>query len=133
MKKTALIAIVLIAVALGAIISTVSESGTYASFATATSNPGKEYHVVGKLDKTRQMLYDPKVNANLFSFHMSDSEGKSLMVHFSGTKPQDFERSEQIVVVGKYSGNVFKASSILMKCPSKYNGNSTELKEVKAS
>jgi cytochrome c-type biogenesis protein CcmE len=36
-------------------------------------------------------------------------------------KPQDFDKSEQIVVVGKLSGDRFMATQILMKCPSKYN------------
>ena len=36
-------------------------------------------------------------------------------------KPQDFERSEQIVLIGKVQGDEFHASDILMKCPSKYN------------
>lgn len=35
-------------------------------------------------------------------------------------KPQDFERSEQIVVTGSMKDNQFYADEILMKCPSKY-------------
>jgi cytochrome c-type biogenesis protein CcmE len=132
MKKSYITGIVLIAVAIAAIFSTVADSSTYASFSVASANPSSEYHVVGKLNKEKQMEYNPHKNANLFSFYLVDNNGQERKVNFNGTKPQDFERSEQIVVVGKMDGNEFHASSILMKCPSKYN-NSSELKEIKAN
>jgi cytochrome c-type biogenesis protein CcmE len=78
------------------------------------------------------MHYDPKENTDLFSFYIIDSNGEERKVFFNGTKPNDFERSEQIVVVGKMKGTDFIASSILMKCPSKYNNTKEELKEIKA-
>jgi cytochrome c-type biogenesis protein CcmE len=43
-------------------------------------------------------------------------------VIYSGAKPQDFEKPAQLVVIGCMSGDsVFKAKSLLMQCPSKYN------------
>jgi cytochrome c-type biogenesis protein CcmE len=54
-------------------------------------------------------------------------------VVFNGSKPQDFERSEQIVLTGKMIGNEFHASKILMKCPSKYTKDEVEVTEVSAS
>jgi cytochrome c-type biogenesis protein CcmE len=133
MKRTHIIGIIVIALAIGAIMSTVADSSTYASFEQAIDNPGKEYHVVGKLNKEAAMNYDPKVDANLFSFNLVDNEGAEQKVYFKGSKPQDFERSEQVVLVGKYNGNHFEASKILMKCPSKYNdGKSSEMQEFSA-
>jgi len=130
MKKTHIIAIIVIAVAIGAILSTVSDSSTYASFSEAKANPNSEYHVVGQLNKEAEMNYDPQVDANLFSFTMIDNNGDQQVVQFAGSKPQDFERSEQIVLVGKYTDNHFEASKILMKCPSKYNeGAEGEMQE----
>lgn len=132
MKKSHIIGIVIIALAIGVILSTVSDSSTYAAFSTAYNNQGSEYHVVGKLDKRKEMHYDPKENTDLFSFYIIDSKGEERKVFFNGTKPNDFERSEQIVVVGKMKGADFIASSILMKCPSKYNNTKEELQEIKA-
>ena len=123
MKKGYLIGIILIAVAFGVIISTVSNSSTYADFTTAESHEGKVFHVVGKLDKEKPFEYNPEVNANIFGFYMTDNNGLEKKVLYNGTKPQDFEKSEQIVIIGKISGDNFHASEILMKCPSKYNGN----------
>lgn len=133
MKKTHIIAIIVIALAIGAIMSTVSDSSTYSNFTEAIQNPGKEYHVVGQLNKEADMTYNPEVDANLFSFSMIDNNGMEQRVHFAGSKPQDFERSEQIVLVGKYEQDSFKASKILMKCPSKYNeGQEGEMQEFTA-
>jgi len=127
MKKIHIVFIVLIAVAIAAIMSTVADSSTYSSFSAAAKNPETEYHVVGKLIKEKPLEYNPQVNANLFAFYMKDNEGTELKVLFKGTKPQDFERSEQIVITGKAKGDVFQAEKILMKCPSKYNNGQVEL------
>jgi cytochrome c-type biogenesis protein CcmE len=123
MKKIHIIAIVVIAVGLAVIVSTISNSSTYAPFSEAIENEGKTYHVVGKLDKQKEFIYNPEQNANLFGFYLVDNEGTEKKVMYNGTKPQDFERSEQIVVIGKMEGDEFHAAQILMKCPSKYNGN----------
>ena len=133
MKKTHIIAIIVIALAIGAIMTTVSDSSTYSNFTEAMENPGKEYHVVGQLNKEAEMSYNPEIDANLFSFSMFDNDSVEQRVHFAGSKPQDFERSEQIVLVGKYENNSFQASKILMKCPSKYNdGQEGEMQEFTA-
>jgi len=53
-------------------------------------------------------------------------------VVFNGSKPQDIERSEQIVLTGKMDGDVFHASKILMKCASKNNHDQVEVIETNA-
>jgi cytochrome c-type biogenesis protein CcmE len=121
MKKTHIILIVIIAVAIGAILTTLNNTSTYASFQEAKDSPNSEFHIVGKLDKEKETVYDPKINANLFTFYMKDNKGMESKVVLHKNKPQDFERSEQIVLIGKMQGNEFHASEILMKCPSKYN------------
>ena len=132
MKKSHIVGIVVIAIALAAIFSTVSESTTYADFTTAATNPGEEYHVVGKLNKEKPFEYNPQQDANLFGFYLIDNKGVERKVTYKGSKPQDFEKSEQIVVVGKQgNGEAFTASSILMKCPSKYENND-QLAKVKS-
>ena len=44
MKKTHIILIVIIAVAIAAIVGSISDSSTYADFDEAFSNVGEEYH-----------------------------------------------------------------------------------------
>jgi cytochrome c-type biogenesis protein CcmE len=126
MKKSYIIGLILIAAMLAVIMSTISESSTYAPFSIAMSNEGKTYHVVGKLNLDKDFIYNPEKNANVFGFYLVDNEGLEVQVLYNGSKPQDFEKSEQVVVVGKYNGKNFIASEVLMKCPSKYNGNEAQ-------
>ncbi len=128
MKKSSIIGIIIIAVAIGVIISTYADSSTYGNFTEAIES-GSELHVVGHLDKQKDMVYNPKQDANYFAFFMQDKNGKECKVIFTGTKPQDFEKSEQIVLTGKMNGSEFHASKILMKCPSKYTKNQVEVSE----
>lgn len=121
MKKIHIIGIIIIAVAIGAILTTLNNTSTYASFDEAAQAPDSEFHVVGKFNKDKEAIYDPQVNANLFTFYMVDNKGTEKKVILNKNKPQDFERSEQIVLIGKMQGEDFVASDILMKCPSKYN------------
>lgn len=91
-----------------------------------SQNPDKEYHVVGKLDKTQPQVYEPKINADQFIFSMIDNKGLSKRVVLHKSKPQDFEKSEQLVLIGKMEGQEFHANDILMKCPSKYNDGKSQ-------
>lgn len=127
MKRSSIIGIAIIAIAIGVIISTIADSSTYGSFTDAKSTQ-TELHVVGKLNKAKQTFYNPQQDANYFSFYMNDNDGIECKVVFNGTKPQDFERSEQIVLTGKMVNNEFHASQILMKCPSKYTKDQVEVR-----
>jgi len=129
MKKSSILGIVVIAIAIAIIISVYADSSTYASFREAQKTEA-ELHVVGQLNKEKDLIYNPIENANYFAFYMLDEHGEECKVVFNGSKPQDFERSEQIVLTGKMIGNEFHASKILMKCPSKYNEEQVEVVET---
>ncbi len=119
MKKSAIFGLVVIAIAIAVIISTYSSSSTYGSFSDAKKTT-EELHVVGHLDKSKELYYDAAKDANYFAFFVKDNKGEECKVIYTGTKPQDFEKSEQIVIIGSFHGKKFKADKILMKCPSKY-------------
>lgn len=127
MKKSYIIGIILIAIAIGAILTSLSDASTYATFTQAKQKEGKEFHIVGKLEKSKEMIYDPHKDPNLFSFYMKDADSTERKVILHQGKPQDFEHTEQIVVIGKCAGDEFHASSVLMKCPSKYVDNKKQV------
>ena len=131
MKKSAIIGLVTIAVAIAVIISLYSKTSTYGTFSEAQKTTG-ELHIVGHLDKEKELYYDATKDANYFSFFVKDSNGQECKVVLTGTKPQDFERSEQIVLVGEMRGNEFHASHIQMKCPSKYVKDQVDVTEASA-
>ncbi len=120
MKKTHIIAIIIMALAIGFMITSVSDSSSYADFEEAFDNPEKEYHVVGVLDKTADIVYNPEVDPNLTVFTMIDNNGEKKTVNLYKSKPQDFERSESVVLIGQAHEGEFHATEMLMKCPSKY-------------
>lgn len=137
MKITHIILIVIIAVAMGVIISTSGDASKYVSFKEAyqmsTNGDDDKVHVVGKLKKAQDgtiqgMYYNPIINPNRFEFILVDNNNESHPVIYQNAKPQDFDKSEQVVIVGSVKGDVFVADEILMKCPSKY-----EEKDVKAA
>jgi cytochrome c-type biogenesis protein CcmE len=126
MKKIHLILLLVIAASVGVVLVALGNSDSYASFAEAIENPTRTYHVAGKLDLNAPMVYDPHTEANLFHFTMIDNDGKRCKVALHKPRPQDFERSEQIVVIGQMENETFQARDILTKCPSKYNDAPTQ-------
>ncbi|RFS18442.1 cytochrome c maturation protein CcmE [Emticicia sp. C21] len=142
MKKSHIIALAVIAVAVGIIISTVGDASTYVGFSEAEElakdGNNKSIHVVGSLKKDAQgnvvgMIYDPVADPNSFQFTMIDSLNREERVIYNQPKPQDLDKSEKVVVVGSMDiqNKVFRAEQILLKCPSKYNNNNLEAEESK--
>lgn len=137
MKPTHIVAIIAIAIAIGVMISSMGSAVEYVDFTKAQEmyEKGKDtkLHIIGTLPKDASgkvvgMQYEPRLNPNLFIFEMIDSKGKQEKVYYNDAKPQDFERSEQIVVVGAYNKDKkFIAEKILMKCPSKYEGEQKKI------
>lgn len=135
MKITHIIGIIVIGVAIAIIISTAGDASSYVTFKEAKEMAGEgnetKVHVVGKLYKSSAgdilgMVYSPQLDPNYFEFELVDQNNERTKVIFSKPKPADFERSEQIVVIGTMKNGVFMCDNILMKCPSKYQ--ETEIK-----
>ena len=134
MKRTHIVAIIIIAVAIGLIISTAGDASTYVTFGEAYSlaknGSNEKIHVVGQLVKDDAghakgiQVSDDKLS---FTFLMVDEDQKQQKVIYYEPMPIDFLKSEQVVVIGSYQDELFYADKILMKCPSKYQ--ETELKQ----
>ncbi len=127
MKKSHILIIVVIAAAIGIIISTAGDASTYVNFEQAwqMSNAGnkKDIHVVGELKKDTQgnvIGIEDGADKVSFSFIMVDDQGKEQKVYYNQPMPTDFLRSEKVVVIGAYKNDTFLARKILLKCPSKY-------------
>lgn len=128
MQKIHIIGLVMIAVAVGVLISMMSDVVNYSSFDQAISSQSR-VKVVGVLSKDKPMEYNPQKDANYFSFYMKDDNGLEKKVILNQSKPQDFEMSEQIVVTGSMKNDAFVADEILLKCPSKYKDEEIYLKK----
>lgn len=117
MKTKSIIAIIVVALSMGMIYTTVAGTSRYATFNKAWNDQGKKFTVIGKLNRNKEIIALP----DHFEFYMIDDNQVERKVISNESKPQDFERSEQVVVTGKAVDDAFMASQILLKCPSKYN------------
>jgi cytochrome c-type biogenesis protein CcmE len=127
MKKTHIIAILVIAAAIAIIVSTAGDASTYVSFdqayQMASTGNTTSIHVVGELKKGPDGFVvglEPSQDMLSFSFVLVDEARKEQTVYYNEPMPPDFTRSEKIVVIGGFQGERFVASKILLKCPSKY-------------
>lgn len=132
MKKIHLVAIVMIAVAIGLLTTASDDMSTYSNFSEAIES-GEKVKIAGQLAKDKEMYYDPEIDPNYFSFYVEDAEGLQKKVVLNAAKPQDFELSEQIVLTGMMKGEEFMASDMLMKCPSKYKDEEIYVKSQEGS
>ncbi len=120
MKRTHIFGLIFIVIAIGVIISTVYNADTYASFSEARLHPGREFHIIGELNRSMPIEERVQDNTLTLTFHLIDREGDEAEVLYFGQKPQDFEQSDEVVLIGRYEQERFVASSLLLKCPSKY-------------
>jgi cytochrome c-type biogenesis protein CcmE len=121
MKRIHIVIIIAIMVAMGVVVTTLGSSSTYADFTTAKKFAGSDYQIIGKLNMHKPIIYDARKSVNSFSFYMKDKDSTEMKVIYSGTKPQDFEKCDQVVISGSATDSVFYAKTLLLKCPSKYN------------
>jgi len=120
MKKTHIIALVLIAISITILISYTGNLTTYETIASAQQKPGKFVNLIAKIDKNQPMEYDSKKDANYLAFTAIDTLGNTVKVVYHNTKPQDMEKSDRVVLKGRIDGDHFECKEILLKCPSKY-------------
>ncbi len=128
MRKSAIIGLITIAICVGVLFSLNADTSSYSSFSEAAKEQ-REFHVMGHWEKDKGMHYDAQKDANHFEFFMKDEKGLVNKVVYIGAKPQDFERSEKLVLIGEMQNDTFYASKILMKCPSKYNDDLVEVQQ----
>lgn len=128
MKKGHIIGLGIIAIAIVIIMTSIGDASSYESFSTAwemkEDGEDKAIHVVGQLKKDEMGQVagiEVREDKTSFTFLLVDNEGTEQKVFYNEPVPADFQRSEQVVVIGSYRDKeIFVADKILMKCPSKY-------------
>ena len=127
MKRTHIIALVFVAVLVGSLTVMLGNSfSRYENFESSYAKKGKEFTVVGYLNKEKGIEYNPTQDPNKFSMYVLDEQKVEKKVIVLKAVPRDIEKSEKIVITGKMKGDVFEANDILLKCPSKYKNREEE-------
>lgn len=96
----------------------------YVSIAEATAS-NKNVQVKGLLDKN----FEPQQSGGEFLFNLRDEfTGETLSVKYSGIKPDRFDAAYHVIAIGKYNSaeEIFHAQKLLVKCPSKYEGQQAQ-------
>jgi len=128
MKKIHILALIMLAVGAYVLVTASKDVSTYSNYEDAIE--GQRVRIAGELARDREMIYDPANNAEEFIFYMTDAKGVTKKVVLDQAKPQEFERSETVVVTGYLdNGDTFYANDILVKCPSKYKNEEVFVKE----
>jgi len=115
-------AIVLAFLALG--LTTFTKSMTpYVSFDEARASK-RTVQVMGALEKGTSR-YD--IDTKTLHFTLVDEKTRvALPVAYRDVKPANFEEAVSIVAIGRFQNGAFQAEKLLVKCPSKYQGEEAE-------
>ncbi len=105
-------------------LSTFTKSMTpYVSFDEARSSR-RTVQVMGALEKGTSR-YD--IASKTLHFNLVDPKtNAALEVTYRDVKPANFEEAVSIVAIGRYQDGAFHAEKLLVKCPSKYQGEEVE-------
>jgi len=92
----------------------------------------KQARLFGKVSPQNLEIVDGKLGAN-FDLVDKVESGKSLRVEFKGALPDTFKDDAEVIVEGLFirDGTVFKARTLVTKCPSKYEEQSKEMDKSK--
>ncbi len=130
MKNKYIFGAFIIVVFLGFMVYLFTQSNIkYESNFAKVMNENKIVRATGTWVKDKNYVIDR--NNQTFTFYITDSNGNQMKVIYDGMMPNNFESAKSVVVTGQYKDGYFHASSILTKCPSKYEGQNTP--DVKTS
>lgn len=86
----------------------------------------------GKVSPANLVIAEGKLGT---SFDLVDkmNSGQSLRVEYKGALPDTFKDDVEVIVEGAFTqdGSVFKAKTLITKCPSKYEEQSKEMDKNK--
>ncbi|RYG48979.1 hypothetical protein EON79_02855 [bacterium] len=108
-------------VAAGAMVAVISafaaNASPYVTFEQARNTGGDRLHVVGEVVKDSINM---DVYKHTLSFRLKDSAGTIMTVNHRGDLPNNLSQAPKVVAVGEVKGDRFESTSLILKCPTKY-------------
>ncbi|MBD3216825.1 MAG: cytochrome c maturation protein CcmE [candidate division Zixibacteria bacterium] len=118
MPKRVIIVLIIVVAFGGFMFSSLMRScSPHVSFEKAKT--GSHVQVFGKI-KAEDVVFDSDDLS--LSFILRNEEGETMPVVYSGVVPSNFEYAEEATCIGSWQDGKFKADKLLLKCPSKYEG-----------
>ena len=75
--------------------------------------------VYGAIDQGR-LHYNS--DTGVIEFPLTDLKDNTMKVEYRGVRPGNMTQATHCVATGRWNGDHFEASTLLIKCPSKYQG-----------
>ncbi|HEY3269244.1 MAG TPA: cytochrome c maturation protein CcmE [Armatimonadota bacterium] len=60
--------------------------------------------------------------SSAIEFPLTDLKHNTMVVHYRGVRPGNMAQATHCVATGQWQGDHFEAQTLLIKCPSKYQG-----------
>jgi len=124
MTKGPLVTAVIAGVAMVAVIGAFATNASpYVTIREARQRQGDRLHLAGDLIKS-------SISNNVFKhelrFDIKDGNGDQIQVVYTGDVPSNLGDAERIVAVGGIQGDHFQSKELIVKCPSKYEGEDSK-------
>ncbi len=124
MKPGAWIALILSIVGFSAVVFSFAKNASpYVTVAQAKSVKTGEVHLKGFMDQESLSINS---SDSTLKFILEDEVGERITVVHTGIPPSNMNEASEVVAVGTMEGDVFVANKLMLKCPSKYEGESAE-------
>ena len=104
----------------------------YVSIEQAKS-AGRTVQVMGKIDFDMVNFNEEESRLEFAVFDaeaVDETAAERLKVHYYGVVPGNFDQATSVVLKGKPEGDTFVAEQMLVKCPSKYQGDEGEYQDM---
>ncbi len=120
MKTGPIVTAIVAMLALAAVVAAfMSNASPYVTVAQAKSSAGTRLHLAG--DILKRTVNTDLVNHAL-TFDVKDKNGDVMTVRHIGEPPANMNEATEVVAIGKVENGEFISEKLLVKCPSRYEG-----------
>jgi cytochrome c-type biogenesis protein CcmE len=120
MKTGPLVTAVVAFVAMGGVVMAfMSNASPYVTIAQAKQMRGDRMHLSGDIVKDSVRT---DIKAAEVRFRVKDLNGDEMTVVHRGEIPANINSAEKVVAIGGVEGDKFVSQQLLLKCPTKYQG-----------
>lgn len=120
MKGPVITTVVALLAMTGVVAAFLTNASPYVTVAQARESSSNRLHLLGSLEKG-SIQTDFKHGA--MTFRLKDPKGEICTVRHMGEPPSNLAEAKEVVAVGAMQGGEFVSEQLLLKCPSKYEGD----------
>lgn len=120
MTRGALVTILIAVLAMaGVVFAFITNSSPYVTVAQAKTMSSANLHLAG--DIVKETLRSNSRDRRM-TFDIKDEKGETISVDYRGAIPANINEAKQVVAIGGIKDGKFHSEQLLVKCPSKYEG-----------